>query len=169
MLAGLAIGASAYAAKFAIEAAVKLRSASGPNLRQFYKVKLCMTASCLLLLHKFWANQASTLGQDLVSGKSLLLVLESIALQGGFQQTMNRREAALILGIREHAKEDIVKDAHRKIMIANHPDAGRFCINTKDCKCSLLGRNTSLRYATITYRRIFPIRWSTLSSRDLLS
>lgn len=37
---------------------------------------------------------------------------------------MTRREAALILGIREHAKEDIIKEAHRKIMIANHPDAG---------------------------------------------
>ena len=46
-------------------------------------------------------------------------------MQGGFQQSMTRREAALILGIREHAKEDIVKDAHRKIMIANHPDAGQ--------------------------------------------
>ncbi len=38
---------------------------------------------------------------------------------------MTRREAALILGIREHAKEEAVKDAHRKIMIANHPDAGK--------------------------------------------
>ena len=37
---------------------------------------------------------------------------------------MTRREAALILGVREHAKEEAVKDAHRKIMIANHPDAG---------------------------------------------
>lgn len=48
-----------------------------------------------------------------------------LLLQGGFQQSMTRREAALILGIREHAKEDMVKDAHRKIMIANHPDAGQ--------------------------------------------
>lgn len=44
--------------------------------------------------------------------------------QGGFQAEMTRREAALILGIREHAKEEAIKDAHRKIMIANHPDAG---------------------------------------------
>jgi hypothetical protein len=45
-------------------------------------------------------------------------------LQGGFQAQMTRREALLILGVREHAKEEVVKDAHRKIMIANHPDAG---------------------------------------------
>ena len=37
---------------------------------------------------------------------------------------MTRREAALILGIRESAAEERVKEAHRKIMIANHPDAG---------------------------------------------
>ncbi len=55
-------------------------------------------------------------------------------MQGGFQQSMTRREAALILGIREHAKEDLVKDAHRKIMIANHPDAG---------KASLMSEETS--------------------------
>ena len=45
-------------------------------------------------------------------------------LQGGFLPEMTRREAALILGIREHAKEEVVKEAHRKVMIANHPDAG---------------------------------------------
>lgn len=37
---------------------------------------------------------------------------------------MTRREAAMILGIRESAPEDKVKEAHRRIMIANHPDSG---------------------------------------------
>ena len=37
---------------------------------------------------------------------------------------MTRREAAQILGLRESAAEERVKDAHRRIMIANHPDAG---------------------------------------------
>ena len=37
---------------------------------------------------------------------------------------MTRREAALILGLRESAAPERVKDAHRKIMIANHPDSG---------------------------------------------
>ncbi|KAJ1393880.1 DnaJ domain containing protein [Sesbania bispinosa] len=44
--------------------------------------------------------------------------------EGGFQPTMTRREAALILGIRENATPDKVKEAHRKVMVANHPDAG---------------------------------------------
>ncbi|WOG96177.1 hypothetical protein DCAR_0415508 [Daucus carota subsp. sativus] len=43
---------------------------------------------------------------------------------GGFQPKMTRREAALILGIREHATAEKVKEAHRKVMVANHPDAG---------------------------------------------
>lgn len=44
--------------------------------------------------------------------------------EGGFQPKMTRREAALILGIRESATPDKVKEAHRKVMVANHPDAG---------------------------------------------
>mmetsp|Transcript_14078 Transcript_14078/g.51136 ORF Transcript_14078/g.51136 Transcript_14078/m.51136 type:complete len:117 (-) Transcript_14078:1330-1680(-) len=43
---------------------------------------------------------------------------------GGFEPKMTRREAALILAVREHAAEAKIKDAHRRIMIANHPDAG---------------------------------------------
>ena len=37
---------------------------------------------------------------------------------------MNRREAALILGLRETAAEERIKEAHRRIMVANHPDSG---------------------------------------------
>ncbi|KAG6604441.1 Mitochondrial import inner membrane translocase subunit TIM14-1 [Cucurbita argyrosperma subsp. argyrosperma] len=44
--------------------------------------------------------------------------------EGGFQPTMTRREAALILGVRESTPTEKVKEAHRKVMVANHPDAG---------------------------------------------
>ncbi|KAJ7568286.1 hypothetical protein O6H91_01G025900 [Diphasiastrum complanatum] len=44
--------------------------------------------------------------------------------EGGFQPTMTRREAALILGVRESVSQEKVKEAHRKVMVANHPDAG---------------------------------------------
>lgn len=44
--------------------------------------------------------------------------------EGGFQPVMTRREAALILGVRESAAQDKVKEAHRRVMQANHPDAG---------------------------------------------
>ncbi|XP_043690377.1 mitochondrial import inner membrane translocase subunit TIM14-1-like isoform X2 [Telopea speciosissima] len=44
--------------------------------------------------------------------------------EGGFEQMMTRREAALILGIREHAAMEKIKEAHRRVMMANHPDSG---------------------------------------------
>jgi DnaJ family protein C protein 19 len=43
---------------------------------------------------------------------------------GGFEPTMTRREAALILGVRESAAKGKVLEAHRRVMMANHPDAG---------------------------------------------
>ncbi|CAM6105179.1 unnamed protein product [Calypogeia fissa] len=44
--------------------------------------------------------------------------------EGGFQPVMTRREAALILGVRESVAQDRIKEAHRRVMSANHPDAG---------------------------------------------
>uniref|UniRef100_M4CNF6 J domain-containing protein n=1 Tax=Brassica campestris TaxID=3711 RepID=M4CNF6_BRACM len=44
--------------------------------------------------------------------------------EGGFQAAMTRREAALILGVRERVVAEKVKEAHRRVMVANHPDAG---------------------------------------------
>ncbi|ORY88869.1 hypothetical protein BCR35DRAFT_301224 [Leucosporidium creatinivorum] len=46
-------------------------------------------------------------------------------IKGGFQGRMDRKEAAQILGIKEsHMTKTRVKDAHRRIMLANHPDRG---------------------------------------------
>jgi len=42
----------------------------------------------------------------------------------GFNATMNRAEAAKILGIREVSNKQTVKEAHRKLMLLNHPDRG---------------------------------------------
>ncbi|KAI8885242.1 hypothetical protein K501DRAFT_246384 [Backusella circina FSU 941] len=45
--------------------------------------------------------------------------------KGGFDVKMNKREAALILGVREaQLSKQKIKDAHRKIMLLNHPDRG---------------------------------------------
>lgn len=46
--------------------------------------------------------------------------------QGGFESAakMGRREANLILGLREGATKETIRDAHRRIMISNHPDRG---------------------------------------------
>ncbi|KAF4028083.1 putative mitochondrial import inner membrane translocase subunit TIM14 [Phytophthora infestans] len=43
---------------------------------------------------------------------------------GPFEETMTRREAALILGVRESASEERIRNAHRKLLILNHPDTG---------------------------------------------
>lgn len=43
---------------------------------------------------------------------------------GGFEAKMTKREAALILGVRESATAERIKDAHRRIMQVNHPDKG---------------------------------------------
>mmetsp|Transcript_13350 Transcript_13350/g.27118 ORF Transcript_13350/g.27118 Transcript_13350/m.27118 type:complete len:104 (-) Transcript_13350:538-849(-) len=46
------------------------------------------------------------------------------SLQGGFADPMDRREALKILGLREGASRDQVKDKYRKLMRLNHPDQG---------------------------------------------
>ncbi|ORY93171.1 hypothetical protein BCR43DRAFT_496446 [Syncephalastrum racemosum] len=45
--------------------------------------------------------------------------------KGGFEAKMSKREAALILGLREaQATKAKIKESHRKIMLLNHPDRG---------------------------------------------
>jgi len=44
--------------------------------------------------------------------------------EGGFEEEMTRREAALILGIRESAPREKVREAHRRLAMLNHPDTG---------------------------------------------
>ncbi|KRG06590.1 mitochondrial import inner membrane translocase subunit TIM14 isoform X2 [Drosophila mojavensis] len=44
--------------------------------------------------------------------------------KGGFDPKMNKREASLILGVSPSASKLKVKDAHKRIMLLNHPDRG---------------------------------------------
>ncbi|XP_047456824.1 dnaJ homolog subfamily C member 15 [Mugil cephalus] len=44
--------------------------------------------------------------------------------KGGFEQKMSRREASLILGISPTSTKAKVREAHRRIMVLNHPDKG---------------------------------------------
>jgi DnaJ homolog subfamily C member 19 len=67
-------------------------------------------------------------------------------LRGGFLSEMTKREAAQILNVRESANERVVKDAHRRIMMANHPDSGGSSyVATKinEAKDMLLGKRGS--------------------------
>ncbi|KAJ1845909.1 mitochondrial import inner membrane translocase subunit TIM14 [Coemansia sp. RSA 2708] len=46
-------------------------------------------------------------------------------MKGGFDPKMSKREASLILGLKESSLTlDKVKKAHRTIMLRNHPDRG---------------------------------------------
>jgi len=44
--------------------------------------------------------------------------------EGGFEETMTKQEAALILGVRQSSSPQRIKEAHRKLLILNHPDTG---------------------------------------------
>ncbi|RKU40282.1 mitochondrial import inner membrane translocase subunit TIM14 [Coniochaeta pulveracea] len=45
--------------------------------------------------------------------------------KGGFEPRMNKREAALILSLKEgQVTKDKVRKAHRTLMLLNHPDRG---------------------------------------------
>lgn len=44
--------------------------------------------------------------------------------KGGFEPKMSKREAALILGVTPSTNSKKVSDAHKKIMLLNHPDRG---------------------------------------------
>jgi DnaJ family protein C protein 19 len=44
--------------------------------------------------------------------------------RGGFEPKMTKREASLILGISPSSNERRVKEAHKRIMLLNHPDRG---------------------------------------------
>ena len=44
--------------------------------------------------------------------------------RGGFEGDMTRREASLILGVRESSEEEKIIQAHRALSRANHPDLG---------------------------------------------
>jgi len=43
---------------------------------------------------------------------------------GPFESPMTRREAFLILGVRESMAEEKILAAHKKLMLLNHPDNG---------------------------------------------
>ncbi|XP_030642820.1 dnaJ homolog subfamily C member 15 [Chanos chanos] len=44
--------------------------------------------------------------------------------KGGFEQKMTKREASLVLGISPNSTKAKIREAHRRIMVLNHPDKG---------------------------------------------
>nr|CAG4635231.1 EOG090X0MNL [Alona affinis] len=51
-------------------------------------------------------------------------ILGSKYYKGGFDAKMSKREASLILGVSPTANKIRIKEAHKRIMLLNHPDRG---------------------------------------------
>ncbi|KAF8986212.1 hypothetical protein BDQ17DRAFT_1398434 [Cyathus striatus] len=72
------------------------------------------------------AITAAILGRSLLRGGALggKRAAEEWA-KGGFKAKMDRKEAIAILGLKDGPQLRLrLKDAHRSIMLANHPDRG---------------------------------------------
>jgi DnaJ family protein C protein 19 len=57
-------------------------------------------------------------------GKPTILSFAKGYYDGGFEDDMTKREAALILGVRESATKERIQEAHRRLLMLNHPDTG---------------------------------------------
>ncbi|EGR30715.1 hypothetical protein IMG5_124820 [Ichthyophthirius multifiliis] len=78
------------------------------------------------------------------SGTLTRLIQTKLQFRGGFLPEMTRREAGLILNVKQNATPDEIRNRHRKLMITNHPDnKGSALIASKinQAKELLLGEN----------------------------
>eukprot|EP00842_Homolaphlyctis_polyrhiza_P007026 jgi/Hompol1/912/HPOL_001605-RA len=65
------------------------------------------------------AHAATSVGGPALTGPG-----GKVFARGGFESVMSRREAALVLGVSENVTKEKLKQAHRTIMLLNHPDRG---------------------------------------------
>lgn len=69
----------------------------------------------------------ATLATVGILGRALMRRAANISIKyyrGGFEPTMTKREASLILGVSPSSNHDRIKQAHKRIMLLNHPDRG---------------------------------------------
>ncbi|XP_023338050.1 mitochondrial import inner membrane translocase subunit TIM14-like [Eurytemora carolleeae] len=96
ILAGLGMAAVGFAGRYAAR--------SAPQMAQKVEEAMRTMPSMPKLDSESWANSKYH--------------------KGGFDPKMNKREAALILGVNPGANIKKIREAHKKIMILNHPDRG---------------------------------------------
>ena len=70
------------------------------------------------------SSSSNTKQKENIFSKYFNLSVGTKYYEGGFEDKMTRREAALILGVRESSTTKRIKEAHRKLLILNHPDTG---------------------------------------------
>ncbi|XP_054272059.1 mitochondrial import inner membrane translocase subunit TIM14-like [Macrosteles quadrilineatus] len=79
---------------------------------------------------RFILRQAPQMSQKMAEAFKALPKLDSESFasskyyKGGFDHKMTRREASLILGVSPTASKTKIKEAHKRVMLANHPDKG---------------------------------------------
>lgn len=125
LIAGLSVGAAALAARFALQAfggskAEGKAGEDGAAASSSDGAKGTTSSSAK-------EGGGAAAGEDAAARSHKGYGAEFWAKQlykGGFDDKMSRREAALILGVRESADPKRIQERHRKMLIANHPDVG---------------------------------------------
>jgi hypothetical protein len=91
-----------------------------PRLCFFLLILLSEANYCILVIADFPLDS----GDSSASSSSASDYYARNFYDGPFENKMTRREAALILGVRESALPERIKSAHRTLLIQNHPDTG---------------------------------------------
>lgn len=149
---GVGVGAIALAAKYALQASAAASAAANPtegaegssdnakaasaeeateskaNMKQEEKTSASSSSSSAENVKKAEEKKKEEAAKSsTAAGSSSLFGAQSMArrfYKGGFEDKMTRREAALILGVRESSEPTRIRDRHRKLLMANHPDTG---------------------------------------------
>ncbi len=102
---------------------VQTRDLHATARRDIHPVIFGLGAACALLAVGYvgdaaikWQEKRAALPKESAFGKRFY--------KGAFEPKMTRREAALILGVRESANRERVREAHRRVLMLNHPDTG---------------------------------------------
>jgi len=73
---------------------------------------------------RFALRYSKTAGDAFLKMAQLPGAASSKYYKGGFDPKMSKREASLILGVSPAASKIKIKEAHKRIMLLNHPDRG---------------------------------------------
>ncbi|OUS48142.1 hypothetical protein BE221DRAFT_69786 [Ostreococcus tauri] len=120
-------------------------STTGPNARSSASVTATPLVAALAVAGAALAARRVVIAIDAMATEGFAMTTRRAFYHGGFEPTMTRREAGLILGVREGAARARVLEAHRRVMTANHPDAGGSAyLSTKvnEAKATLLRGKT---------------------------
>ena len=85
--------------------------------------KVLIAGACVFLVAATGRMMLNAMKKTKFQGSSFYSK-KGMVYQGPFDRAMTRREASLVLGVRENANMKAVSAAHRRLMMLNHPDNG---------------------------------------------